>query len=48
MNTEIKAFEIADLDFDVMPGGASEAVLHLPAVRVVIAVVVILWPTEAN
>jgi hypothetical protein len=31
--------EIADLDFDVMPGGSSEPVLHWPAVRVVITVI---------
>jgi hypothetical protein len=42
------ALEIEDLGFEVLPGGASQPVLHVPAIRVIIAVIVILWPTPAN
>lgn len=39
---------ICDLDFEVLPGGSSEPVIHLPAVRVVIAVIITVWSEPAN
>lgn len=39
---------IADLDFDVAPGGCVEAVIHLPAVFVVVVVVVAAIPSDAQ
>lgn len=41
-------FIIPDLEFDALPGGTSQPVVHVPAVRVVIAVIALLWPTEAK
>lgn len=39
MNTkEVRSFDIEDLDVDVLPGGASEPVLHVGAVIVVIGI----------
>ena len=35
---------INDLDIEVMPGGSSEPVLHLPAVAVVLVGVVLVFP----
>ena len=39
------AFDVEDLSVDVLPGGASEPVLHVP---VVVAVVVLVWSSPAN
>ncbi len=39
------ALNINDLDIDVLPGGAGEAVLFVPGV--VIAVIIITYPTPA-
>jgi hypothetical protein len=42
------ALDIADLDFEVMPGGSSEPVLHWPAARVVIAVIAAVYSSSAE
>jgi hypothetical protein len=42
------AITIPDLDFDIMPGGSTEPVLHLPAVGIIIAIIHLTWSEPAQ
>jgi hypothetical protein len=45
---EPRAVMIPDLDFDILPGGSTEPVLHLPAVGVIIAIIHLTWSEPAQ
>jgi hypothetical protein len=43
-----QSLEIDDLDYDVMPGGSCEPVLHVPAIRVIIIIGLAIYSTSAQ